>query len=84
VCGISKNKIKRADADTVRAATGFAIGGVPPFGHLTKLPVYIDRDFQQFELIWAAAGTPNAVFAITPAELVRITGGVVADLKITA
>jgi Cys-tRNA(Pro) deacylase len=81
LCGVGKNKIKRADAETVRAATGFAIGGVPPFGHLTKLPVYIDQDFQQFEVIWAAAGTPNAVFAITPVELVRVTGGVVADLK---
>lgn len=82
LCGVGKNKIKRADADTVRAATGFAIGGVPPFGHLTRLPVYIDQDFLQFEVIWAAAGTPNAVFAITPTELVRVTAGAVADLKV--
>ncbi|MBE7551955.1 MAG: YbaK/EbsC family protein [Anaerolineales bacterium] len=80
--GVGKNKVKRADADIVRAATGFAIGGVPPFGHATRLPVYIDQDFWQFEVIWAAAGTPNAVFSITPAELAQVTGGVAADLKI--
>lgn len=79
--GVGKKKVKRADADIVRAATGFAIGGVPPFGHLQQLPVYIDEDFRQFEIIWAAAGTPNAVFAITPAELARLTQGTVADLK---
>jgi len=82
LCGVSKNRVKRADADTVREATGFAIGGVPPFGHTTRLPVYIDRDFWQFEVIWAAAGTPNAVFAITPADLAQVTGGVVADLSV--
>jgi len=82
LCGVGKNKIKRADAEIVRAATGFAIGGVPPFGHLARLPVYIDQDFLQFEVIWAAAGTPNAVFAIAPAELVRVTAGTVANLKV--
>lgn len=82
LCGVGKNRVKRADADTVREATSFAIGGVPPFGHATPLSVYIDQDFWQFEVIWAAAGTPNAVFAITPADLARVTGGVVADLKL--
>lgn len=84
LCGVGKNKVKRADADTVRETTGFAIGGVPPFGHATRLSVYIDQDFWQFEVIWAAAGTPNAVFAITPADLERVTGGVVADLSVTS
>lgn len=79
--GVGKKKVKRANADIVRVATGFAIGGVPPFGHLQPLPVYIDEDFWQFEIIWAAAGTPNAVFAITPTELAHVTQGVVADLK---
>ena len=83
LCSVGKKKVERADADIVRAATGFAIGGVPPFGHTIRLPVYIDQDFWQFEVIWAAAGTPNAVFAITPAELARVTGGVMADLKVT-
>jgi Cys-tRNA(Pro) deacylase len=82
LCNVGQKKVKRANADTVREATGFAIGGVPPFGHVQKLPVYIDEDFQQFETIWAAAGTPNAVFPITPAELVRLTGGGVADMKV--
>jgi Cys-tRNA(Pro) deacylase len=82
LCGVGKKKVKRGNADIVREATGFAIGGVPPFGHQTKLPIYIDEDFWQFEVIWAAAGTPNAVFAITPDELARVTGGTVADLKV--
>jgi prolyl-tRNA editing enzyme YbaK/EbsC (Cys-tRNA(Pro) deacylase) len=82
LCGVGKSKIKRAEAEIVRAATGFAIGGVPPFGHLTRLPIYIDQDFLQFEVIWAAAGTPNAVFAIAPLELVQATGGTVAELKV--
>ncbi len=82
LCGVGRKKVKRADADIVREATGFAIGGVPPFGHATKLPVYVDQDFWQFEVIWAAAGTPNAVFAITPDDLAHVTGGTVADLKV--
>ncbi len=81
VCGVSQSKVKRAEASLVRTATGFAIGGVPPFGHATRLPVYIDQDFWQFEVIWAAAGTPNTVFFLTPADLQRLTGGKVAELK---
>jgi Cys-tRNA(Pro) deacylase len=80
--GVGKKKVKRSDAETAREMTGFAIGGVPPFGHKVKLPTYIDEDLLTFEVIWAAAGTPNAVFAITPAELVRATGGVVTTLKL--
>lgn len=72
--------IRRADADAVRAATGFSIGGVPPVGHATPLPTYLDRDLLQYATVWAAAGTPNAVFPIAPTELERITGGTVADL----
>lgn len=81
LCGVGHTKIKRADADTTRQVTGFAIGGVPPFGHKTHLPTYIDEDFLQFEVIWAAAGTPNAVFAITPQDLIKTTLGTVAGLK---
>jgi len=80
--GVGKKKVKRANADIVREATGFAIGGVPPFGHLQQLPTYIDEDFWEYEIIWAAAGTPNAVFAVNPAELARATAGTVADLKV--
>jgi len=82
LCGVGRKKIKRADADLVREITGFAIGGVPPFGHQTKLPTYIDEDFWQFDIIWAAAGTPNAVFDITPDELVRVTSGLKTSLKV--
>jgi Cys-tRNA(Pro) deacylase len=82
LCGVGRKKIKRADADIVREATGFAIGGVPPFGHQTKLPTYIDEDFWQFDIIWAAAGTPNAVFDITPDDLARVSTGMKVNLKI--
>jgi Cys-tRNA(Pro) deacylase len=78
--GVGRKKVKRADADTTKAVTGFSIGGVPPFGHKSSLPVYIDQDLTRFEVVWAAAGTPFAVFAITPGELVRASGGMVADL----
>ena len=74
--------ITRADANTVRSATGFAIGGVAPVGHPTALPIVIDRDLLQFDLVWAAAGTPHAVFPITPKQLVTATGGAVVDLKV--
>jgi prolyl-tRNA editing enzyme YbaK/EbsC (Cys-tRNA(Pro) deacylase) len=70
----------RATADEVRAATGFAIGGVPPIGHAQPLLTFIDRDLMQYDTVYAAAGTPHAVFSITPAELERITGGRVVDL----
>jgi len=73
-------KIERADADFVRAATGYAIGGVPPVGHATPAVVLIDSDLQQFESLWAAAGTPNSVFKVTPSDLVRLTQGRIADV----
>ena len=71
----------RVDADTVRAATGYPIGGVPPFGHATPLPVFIDPDLLAFDEVWAAAGTWHDVFALRPADLVRVSGGTVVDLK---
>ncbi len=73
--------VGRAAADQVRAVTGFAIGGVPPVGHACDLPVYVDRDLLRYDLVWAAAGTPNAVFPISPQDLVRVSGGRVVDLK---
>ena len=73
--------VRRADADTVRAATGFAIGGVPPIAHPRPLRVFIDRDLLGYDRLIAAAGTPHAVFSVTPAELCRVTGGQVDDLK---
>lgn len=74
-------KCVRVDADTVRQATGFPIGGVPPFGHATVLAVFIDPDLLQYDEVWAAAGTWTDVFAIAPAELVRASGGTVIDLR---
>jgi len=73
--------LARADAAFVREATGFAIGGVPPLGHRTAPVSYIDRDLLAFAEIWAAAGTPNAVFRLTPRDLVAMTGGQIADIK---
>lgn len=72
--------ITRADADAVRQATGYAIGGIPPLGHATALAVYCDRDLLTFAEVWAAAGTPDTVFAVTPDALVRATGAQVCDL----
>jgi Cys-tRNA(Pro) deacylase len=82
LCGVGRKKVKRANADMVKEATGFSIGGVPPFGHKSPLPIYIDRDLTRFDIIWAAAGTPFAVFAIKPADLVKASGGILADLKV--
>jgi Cys-tRNA(Pro) deacylase len=79
--GIGRKKVRRPDADTVKAVTGFSIGGVPPFGHDRQLPVYIDEDLTQFDQVWAAAGTPFVVFAISPPDLVRASNGTVVDLK---
>ena len=72
----------REDADTVREATGFPVGGVPPFGHREPLRVFIDEDLLGYEELWAAAGTPHCNFAVTPNELVRATGGIVCDLAL--
>jgi prolyl-tRNA editing enzyme YbaK/EbsC (Cys-tRNA(Pro) deacylase) len=72
--------IGKADADFVRAQTGFAIGGVPPAGHARPIETIVDEDLLAFDEIWAAAGTPRDVFPLTPAELVAMTGGRVADV----
>jgi prolyl-tRNA editing enzyme YbaK/EbsC (Cys-tRNA(Pro) deacylase) len=74
-------ELKRPDADAVRALTGYAIGGIPPFGHDTPLATYIDRDLLAYEVIWAAAGTPKAVFRTEPAKLRDATGAIVIDVK---
>ena len=65
--------IARADAEFVRSVTGFAIGGVPPVGHAQKIETYMDEDLLQYETIWAAAGTPNAIFELTPGDLQKMT-----------
>ena len=71
----------KADADFVRQHTGFAIGGVPPVGHLEKLPTFIDEDLLGYDELWAAAGTPRAVFRLTPDDLVRMADGQVVRIQ---
>jgi prolyl-tRNA editing enzyme YbaK/EbsC (Cys-tRNA(Pro) deacylase) len=72
--------IGRADAAFVREHTGFAIGGVPPIGHRSDSVIFIDESLLTFDTIWAAGGTPNAVFRLTPGDLVQLTGGIVAAI----
>ena len=74
-------KCSRVDADAVREATGFPIGGVPPFGHSTQLRVFVDPDLLQYDEVWAAAGTWNDVFAINPQVLSRITEGKIVEVR---
>ena len=74
-------KIARADADFVREVTGYPIGGVPPIAHIQQIETIIDEDLLQYPEIWAAAGTPNAVFRLDPAQLVRMTQGKVEKIK---
>jgi prolyl-tRNA editing enzyme YbaK/EbsC (Cys-tRNA(Pro) deacylase) len=76
--------VRRASGQEARAATGFAIGGVPPFGHDGELAVVIDRDLTTHEVVWAAAGLPDAVFPIAPEDLVAASGGRVADIGVRA
>jgi Cys-tRNA(Pro) deacylase len=78
---VGGSKCSRVDADAVRAATGYPIGGVPPFGHSTQLRVFVDPDLLQYDEVWAAAGTWNDNFGANPNDIVRVAGGVVIDLK---
>jgi Cys-tRNA(Pro) deacylase len=74
-------KIERADANFVREVTGYAIGGIPPIGHANPMETYLDEDLLQYDLIWAAAGTPNAVFELTPHDLQQMTEAKIAQIK---
>ena len=74
-------KLKRPDANAVRALTGYAIGGIPPFGHDTAMATYMDVDLMQYDVIWAAAGTPKAVFAVAPEKLREAARAVVIEVK---
>ena len=74
-------KCARVDADAVREATGYPIGGVPPFGHSTQLRVFVDPDLLQYDEVWAAAGTWSDVFAINPQVLSRITDGKIVEVR---
>ena len=75
-----RSDVRRADADAVRAATSYPVGGVSPFGHPAPLAMVIDRDLLAYDDVWAAAGTPDSVFPVEPQALVEATGAVVADV----
>jgi prolyl-tRNA editing enzyme YbaK/EbsC (Cys-tRNA(Pro) deacylase) len=79
--GYAGEAISRPDADFVRAVTGYAIGGVPPIGHIQPMETYIDEDFLQYPTIWAAAGTPNAIFELKTTDLQKMTDGKVVMVK---
>jgi prolyl-tRNA editing enzyme YbaK/EbsC (Cys-tRNA(Pro) deacylase) len=81
ISGYAGETISRADADFVRTVTGFAIGGVPPIGHAEKMETYLDEDFLSYQTIWAAAGTPNAIFELKTEDLQKMTNGKIAQVK---
>ncbi|WP_306333248.1 YbaK/EbsC family protein [Streptomyces sp. KL118A] len=81
---LGAEKVTRAKADVVRETTGYAIGGVPPFGHATRTRVLADRSLLDHDLVWAAAGTPYAVFPMAPKTLIAQAGGTLVDVRETA
>jgi prolyl-tRNA editing enzyme YbaK/EbsC (Cys-tRNA(Pro) deacylase) len=81
LAGLAGGPVRRADPETVRQVTGYAIGGVPPIAHQSRLPVYIDRELERHAVVYAAAGVPDCVFPLTPGELIRATGGRVVDVS---
>ncbi|MGW2516647.1 YbaK/EbsC family protein [Streptomyces sp. NPDC001617] len=78
---LGAEKVTRAKADVVRETTGYAIGGVPPFGHRTKTRVFADRSLLEHEVVWAAAGNPHAVFPMEPKDLVAHAGATLVDVR---
>ena len=81
ISGYAGESISRADADFVKTVTGYAIGGVPPIGHNEKMETYLDEDFLQYKMVWAAAGTPNAIFELTIDDLQKMTEGKITQVK---
>jgi len=79
IAALAGEPIGKADADFVRAVTGYAIGGIPPLAHAQPLRTFVDRNLMQYETVYAAGGTPHAMFPIVPAELVQVAGGTIAD-----
>ena len=79
--GVGRKKVRRPNAEEVKAATGYSIGGVNPFGLATEMPIYIDEDLLRFDAVWTAAGTANTVFEINSRALVIATEGQVVDIK---
>lgn len=83
LAAVAGEPVLKADAEIARSATGYSIGGVPPFGHATDIPVFMDRDLLGYEVVWAAAGRPDSVFQIAPDRLRDLSGAILADLKPT-
>lgn len=81
LAGVAGEPVHKADAETARSATGYSIGGVPPFGYATDVPVFMDRDLLGYEVVWAAAGRPDSVFEIAPDRLRELSDARVVDLK---
>ena len=78
--GVAAEEVRMADADRIRDVVGWSIGGVPPFCHTSDLPVLLDRDLTDYETVWAAGGTPTAVFPIPPDRLISLTGATIAEV----
>ncbi len=81
LAAVAGEPVAKAEAAIARTATGYSIGGVPPFGHATEVPVFMDRDLLGYPVVWAAAGRPDSVFEIDPARLRELSRAEVADLK---
>jgi prolyl-tRNA editing enzyme YbaK/EbsC (Cys-tRNA(Pro) deacylase) len=81
LAAVAGSPVTKADAEIARTATGYVIGGVPPFGHASEIPVFMDRDLLGHEVVWAAAGRPDSVFEISPERLRELSQAEVADLK---
>jgi prolyl-tRNA editing enzyme YbaK/EbsC (Cys-tRNA(Pro) deacylase) len=84
LAAVAGDPVLKADAETARSATGYAIGGVPPFGHATEVPVFMDSDLLGYKVVWAAAGRPDSVFEIAPQRLRELSNANVVDLKADA
>jgi len=84
VAALAGEPIGKADAAFVRTVTGYAIGGIPPLAHARPLRTFVDRDLMRYAVVHAAGGTPRAMFPIAPADLVRVSGGTVADVALAA
>jgi prolyl-tRNA editing enzyme YbaK/EbsC (Cys-tRNA(Pro) deacylase) len=84
LAALAGEPVLKADAETARTATGYSIGGVPPFGHATDVPVFMDRDLLGYAVVWAAAGRPDSVFEIAPDRLRDLSNAAVSDLKVAA
>ncbi|HUZ87805.1 MAG TPA: YbaK/EbsC family protein [Candidatus Baltobacterales bacterium] len=80
---VAGEPVAKADAEMARGATGYSIGGVPPFGHATEVRVFMDRDLMHHDVVWAAAGRPDSVFEISPERLRELSSAMVADLKVS-